>query len=367
MKNSRRACANWQGTDETLASQIICRRRLISLGVCAAFRAYSSCSPLAFAQIATAAVGLYDLSHLARAASRSKCRSSCPPGAAQRDLQLPVWNALYQVRDFAQYVNWVRAKDRSGKALPVHELDKSRWQIQGAEGGAIVELSDLRRFSRPLRRAIELSSRVPQSGADPDVSRRCAVSAAERCVSATFPTDWHIATPLTLIVRRASSPPPNYDRLVDSPVEIGNFRGVRFRRSRRPFPRHRRRRPRRLRHGEDRRRAAQDRRRGHQLDERPSLRHLHVPLSLSARPRGRRHGTRLLHRHRSECRRDEAIAGLRSPASPRTNSSICGTSNASVRRLSSPSTTPKKITRARCGSAKASPAPPKASFSCAPA
>ena len=26
------------------------------------------------------------------------------PGASERDLQLPVWNALYQVRDFSQYV-----------------------------------------------------------------------------------------------------------------------------------------------------------------------------------------------------------------------------------------------------------------------
>src|SRR5262249_35540596 len=32
-----------------------------------------------------------------------------PCGADERDLQLPVWNALYQVRDFSQYVNWVRA------------------------------------------------------------------------------------------------------------------------------------------------------------------------------------------------------------------------------------------------------------------
>ena len=42
----------------------------------------------------------------------STCRSSCPRVLPQRELQLPVWNALYQVRDFAQYVNWVRAKDR---------------------------------------------------------------------------------------------------------------------------------------------------------------------------------------------------------------------------------------------------------------
>ena len=52
-----------------------------------------------------------------------------PEGAAERELQLPVWNALYQVRDFAQYVNWVRAKDRAGRSLAVRELNKSRWQI----------------------------------------------------------------------------------------------------------------------------------------------------------------------------------------------------------------------------------------------
>src|SRR5208337_3564827 len=62
-----------------------------------------------------------------------------PEGLAQRELQLPVWNALYQVRDFAQYVNWVRAKDRAGNALIVRKLDKSRWQISGAQGGAVVE------------------------------------------------------------------------------------------------------------------------------------------------------------------------------------------------------------------------------------
>ena len=50
-----------------------------------------------------------------------------------------MWNALYQVRDFAQYVNWVRAKDRAGRPLPVRAVDQSRWQISGAQGGAVVE------------------------------------------------------------------------------------------------------------------------------------------------------------------------------------------------------------------------------------
>ena len=42
------------------------------------------------------------------------------PGASERDLQLPVWNALYQIRDFSQYVNWVRARTSDGQkhAMP---------------------------------------------------------------------------------------------------------------------------------------------------------------------------------------------------------------------------------------------------------
>src|SRR5208282_2616152 len=62
-----------------------------------------------------------------------------PEGPALRELQLPVWNALYQVRDFAKYVNWVRAKDRAGRALTVRALNPSRWQITGAESGAVVD------------------------------------------------------------------------------------------------------------------------------------------------------------------------------------------------------------------------------------
>ena len=54
------------------------------------------------------------------------------PGASERDLQLPVWNALYQIRDFAQYVNWVqRPKTATGNRFAVSKLDKSRWHVGG--------------------------------------------------------------------------------------------------------------------------------------------------------------------------------------------------------------------------------------------
>ena len=58
-----------------------------------------------------------------------KVRLSLAPGAPEGELQLPVWNSLYQIRDFAQYINWVRGRDQNGNPLVVTKLDKSRWQV----------------------------------------------------------------------------------------------------------------------------------------------------------------------------------------------------------------------------------------------
>ncbi len=58
-----------------------------------------------------------------------KC--SCPPGEPARSVQMPVWNAVYQVSDFSQYVNWVKASDAAGNPLPVTNEDKSLWRIEG--------------------------------------------------------------------------------------------------------------------------------------------------------------------------------------------------------------------------------------------
>ncbi len=144
-----------------------------------------------------------------------------PAGATQRELQLPVWNALYQVRDFAQYVNWVRAKDRSGNSLAVRALDKSRWQIVGASGGAIVEYEIYVDSPGPF------SAQLNTHHAFFNLAQILMYAVDGRSVPLNVrfnhvPAGWHIATPL------ASSSgdeftAANYDRLVDSPVEIGNF------------------------------------------------------------------------------------------------------------------------------------------------
>jgi predicted metalloprotease with PDZ domain len=149
-----------------------------------------------------------------------------PAGAAQRELQLPVWNALYQVRDFAQFVNWVRAKDRSGKSLPVRELDKSSWQIQGAENGAIVEYQIYVDSPGPFgaqlnpHHAFFNLAQMLMYPADARIA-----PSSSRPLTLRFshvPEGWHIATPLAPASDGEFSA-PNYDRLVDSPVELGDF------------------------------------------------------------------------------------------------------------------------------------------------
>ena len=143
-----------------------------------------------------------------------------PAGAAQRNLQLPVWNALYQVRDFSQYINWVRAKDRSGKALLVREVDKSRWQIKGAEAGAIVEyqiyVDSFGPFGAQLN-AHHAFFNLAQILMYPTDARSAPLSVRFTHI----PEGWHIATPLASSGDGFGA--ANYDGLVDSPVEIGNF------------------------------------------------------------------------------------------------------------------------------------------------
>lgn len=156
-----------------------------------------------------------------------------PAGHPTRELQLPVWNALYQIRDFSQYVNWVRAKDRAGNPLVVRELDKSRWQIEGAATGAVVEyeiyLDSPGPFGAQLN-AHHAFLNLAQVLMYP-------VDARDSQLTVHFshiPNGWRVATPLKSADDAYVA--DNYDRLVDSPVEVGTFQqfdfdesGARFR------------------------------------------------------------------------------------------------------------------------------------------
>jgi predicted metalloprotease with PDZ domain len=167
----------------------------------------------------------YTVSLVSPEAHLVEVQLTLPPGAAERELQLPVWNALYQVRDFAQFVNWVHATDLSGKALPLQAVNHSRWKIRGASNGAIVNyqisVDSFGPFGAQLN-AHHAFFNLAQILMYPVDDRSSPVT----LFFSGLPSEWHIATAL---------PPPdlkfhadNYDRLVDSPVEIGILNEMNF-------------------------------------------------------------------------------------------------------------------------------------------
>jgi predicted metalloprotease with PDZ domain len=154
-----------------------------------------------------------------------RVRIELAAGASSQILQLPVWNALYQVRDFAQYVNRMRARDLSGIALPVHELDKSSWRVEGTERGAIVEYELFADNPGPY------GAQVNQQHAFLNLAEILVYPLEGRGQPmlvrlSDVPAGWKVATALEASSEGYEA--PNYDRLVDSPVEIGTFHETDF-------------------------------------------------------------------------------------------------------------------------------------------
>jgi len=143
-----------------------------------------------------------------------------PPGSGSRELQLPVWNALYQVRDFVQNMDWIRAEGPGGRALPLRQLNKSRWQLDEAENGAQINYEMFADTPGPY--GAQLNSQhaffnLAEILVYSDDQRNSPVQMNLEHV----PAKWRIATSLAFDAHGYHA--ENYDRLVDSPVEIGTF------------------------------------------------------------------------------------------------------------------------------------------------
>jgi predicted metalloprotease with PDZ domain len=142
------------------------------------------------------------------------------PGASERDVQLPVWNALYQVRDFSQYVNWVKAKTVSGQPIAVRKLDKTTWHLSGTVSGAEIEYEIVADQSGPF------GAQLNSQHAFFNLAEILMYPVDGRTLPAEIsftdlPTGWRIATALSQSGEGFSA--QDYDRLVDSPVELGVF------------------------------------------------------------------------------------------------------------------------------------------------
>jgi len=152
--------------------------------------------------------------------------------SAQREVQLPAWNALYQIRDFAQNVRRVTAVNGAGESLPVRKIDKTTWRISGAESGAEVEYDILADQPGPY------GAQLTTEHAFFNLAQilMYPVDARDSPMTVTFtdfPSNWKIATALPSLRpgvtgSRAVFTARSYDRLVDGPVEIGTFKDVFF-------------------------------------------------------------------------------------------------------------------------------------------
>ncbi len=142
------------------------------------------------------------------------------------EVQMPAWNALYQVRDFASRVIEVRASDATGKALQVVKRNPHTWHVAGT-GTVIVAYGTL--WDEPGPFASQLDSDHAFLNLAMVLFYVPGRRAEETRIEFTgMPAGWEIAVALAPGKTAQSFRAPNYDELVDAPVEIGRFEQFRL-------------------------------------------------------------------------------------------------------------------------------------------
>ncbi|AGC44284.1 M61 family peptidase [Myxococcus stipitatus DSM 14675] len=143
---------------------------------------------------------------------------SFPGGAATLDARMPVWTpGSYLVREFARHVQDVSAVAPDGTPLLVRRMDKQTWRVHA--GGQAVTLR-YRVYANELtvRTSHVDGTHAYLNGASvflyTDATRD-----AEHHVTVEAPAGW--STFCALDSRDGAFIAPDYDTLVDSPIEVG--------------------------------------------------------------------------------------------------------------------------------------------------
>jgi len=156
-----------------------------------------------------------------------------PNGAGIRTLEMPVWNALYQVRNFAANVEAVHAQDASGAAATVVNSKVSEWQISAPPGCIVVSydihLATPGPFGSFLNADHGFFNWAMVLMYPPNLRWQ---PASLRLLDA--PTTWELrdlhvlgAAPPGKVSEKTGTA-RNYDELVDSPAEVGTFQQSEF-------------------------------------------------------------------------------------------------------------------------------------------
>jgi predicted metalloprotease with PDZ domain len=146
-----------------------------------------------------------------------------PDVETEISVQMPAWNALYQVRDFSGHVAQVAAF-ADGRSAPVEKLDKLTWRVTGSgtitlryttywdeAGPFAAQLNSEHAFINPAMILMYATKRRQEE------TRLCL---------AEVPRDWRTTLYLgdsTANATNSCGTAESYDALADSPVEAGRF------------------------------------------------------------------------------------------------------------------------------------------------
>jgi len=153
-------------------------------------------------------------------------------------LQMPAWNALYQIRDFSSHMMQVSATDEEGHPLPMRKLDKQTWTVSG-NGTVTVSYPILWDEPGPFASQLNLDHAFLNFAMlllyVPD--RR---TEDTKVAFDDVPEGWRVAVELDAAGtstghHSAAYVAPSYDALVDAPVEIGHFDEYRMEAGGRPI------------------------------------------------------------------------------------------------------------------------------------
>ena len=150
-----------------------------------------------------------------------------PDVSGEVAVQIPAWNALYQIRDFSSHIQQVEAFNGTTKA-PIEKIDKQTWRILGQgtitiryatywdeAGPFATQLNKDHAFVNPAMVLMYVRNRRSE-----DV----------QLVLPDVPEPWQVASATFTLeesmggARHFTFDAKSYDALADGPIEIGNFK-----------------------------------------------------------------------------------------------------------------------------------------------
>jgi len=150
-------------------------------------------------------------------------RMLIPDVSGEVVVQMPAWNALYEIRDFSSHVREVTATAGS-QAAAIEKLDKQTWSVKGS---GPVTISYTAYWDEPGPFATQLNAE--HGFINPAMILMYARDRRSESVSvrlSEIPDEWQVsaAVPIDQAAGRVFSfPASDYDQLADTPIEASKF------------------------------------------------------------------------------------------------------------------------------------------------